>query len=557
MNKTELKKRKILFALWNCENKTGWTNYQFSEPLKDIFKEVISFDPRKRRFQYGPERMRIELLRIIKENKPDYAFFQVGSDEINTETLEKINEISPDTKTIALFTDDDTDFPIFSRYYALFLDYCMAAQPKYVADYQKDGLENAFPMMGTNMNLFRPLKLDKKYDVSFVGQYYPPRAEIIKFLLNHGVDVKIFGNSKWLAYPEFRNAFLGGPIDVEKYIEVMNKSKITLALVQNQYGSIHISHRAFEASACKAFQIMDYAPEYFEHLKKDEIVMFKDKEDLLRKIRYYLKHETESDKIAGRAYQRIIRKYDVRKQLIKFFARIDEEKDFKRKPLPLIKKSIIELRKKDFDNGLEYVKEKISDYDYVSFSDGRCKKHKHKDYIQMYSLLKTDKDISCCDYSLYDRTIGTYMVSKPSRYFKFVKREKFERIISINQIAAKKDFLLGNFEKFREMINSGLINIIDKDNTAFVDIPLVRIERLNKANYDFIRRLEREDIEKAFQLNFLYKLYSLIYRKKIFTDSYPYKLIVFGFFGNRFILRYLRQAVFSKDYIRKIRNRAD
>ena len=65
-SKTErlLKEKTILYSLWDCESKTGWTRYQFSEPLKKIFGEVITFDPRKKRFDLGPELMRKTFLKI-------------------------------------------------------------------------------------------------------------------------------------------------------------------------------------------------------------------------------------------------------------------------------------------------------------------------------------------------------------------------------------------------------------------------------------------------------------------------------------------------------------
>ena len=255
-----LKNKTIVFSLWNCENKTGWTNYQFYEPLKKLFGEVISFDPRTRRFQYGPDLMKKRFLEIIRTKKPDYVFMQVGSDEFNLDIIEEINKSSPKTLTIGLFTDDDSDFDIFTRYYALFLDYCMASQPRYLSKYKKDGLKNAFPMMGTNLGLFNNIKIEKKYDVSFVGQYYPPRAEIIDFLAKNRIKVSVWGNSKWLDYLEHKEVYISGPINVNEYVKVMNQSKITLGLVKNQYGSIHVSHRPFEAAACKSFQILDYAP---------------------------------------------------------------------------------------------------------------------------------------------------------------------------------------------------------------------------------------------------------------------------------------------------------
>jgi len=547
----ELKKKSILYALWDCESNTGWTRYQFATPLKKVFGKVITFDPRKNRFRYGPELMRKKFLRIIKENKPDYVFFMVGSDEMNIDTIKEINRIAPKTKTIALLSDEDTEFVIFSRYYALFLDYCMVTQPKYLKLYKKDGLKNGFPMVGLNLGLFKSLGLDKEYDVSFVGQQYPPRVELMRFLLKNGIKVKLWGPG-WFDFPEFKEFLQGGAIDVEKYIEVMNKSKITLGFVKNRYGSIHISHRPFEAGASKAFQILDYAPEYWPYLKhKKEVVMFKNNEDLLKKIKFYLKNDKERKKVVENAYKKVVSSYDIERALKLFFKVVlEEEEGFSRRPLPQHDKSSLVLTAKDFrDTGK--IKRSLKNYDYVAFSDGKHKNHKYKSYLQVHSLEKTNKDVSCCDYILDSKSMGRYLVFKSFRYFKFVEKDIFERLINLNQVMVRKDFFLKNLKKFKGFFEGRKIDIINEKNTAFVSLPLVNIE-LGGKNQKIINGLDAPSMNKAFQINFVYRLYSLIYRKRLF-DLYPYKLLVNSIFdGDKFVLKYLFDSIFSKERMSKI-----
>ena len=549
-----LKKKTILYSLWDCESKTSWTNYQFDSPLKEIFGRVITFDPRKRRFMYGSESMRATFLKIIKEKKPDYVFFMVGSDEMNIDTIEEINKISPKTKTIALLTDEDTEFEVFSRYYALFVDYCMVTQPKYLAFYRKDGLKNGIPMVGLNLKLFKPLNLKKRHDISFVGQQYPPRVELIRFLISNGIKISLWGPG-WFNYPEFKEIHKGGAIDVEKYVEVLNQSKITLGLVKNKYGNPHISHRPFEAGACKAFQILDYAPEYWPYLKKDkEVVMFKNKDDLIKKIRFYSKNDQEREKIVERSYKRIVNEYDIVSALKDFFKLIvNEEKYFVRKPA-LKSGKTYKMSKEDTNLGYFSLKKELKGFDYVSFSAGKSKEHKYKNYLQVHSLEKTKKDISCCDYFISSKELGNYLLFKSFRYFKFANRKDFCKLVNINQLIVRKGFFLKNIEIFKDIFNGGEINIISEKNTAFVSIPLVSIEKLSKLNYNTISELDALAMNKAFQLNFVFKLYSLIYRKKLLYDFYPYKLLTKSIFQkNLFILKYLFNSLFSKEDRSKMR----
>src|SRR3989344_2797509 len=152
-----LKKRTILFSIWGCENEKSWS-YHWYPFLKKIFKEVILFDPRKKRLEYGSDKMKKKLLDIVKIKKPDYFLFLLESNNINIETIKNINKISPNTKTIVHFGDDDVHFGDRSRYYALFIDYCLIAQIDYVKKYKKEGLMNALPIYSlVDIEKFKPL----------------------------------------------------------------------------------------------------------------------------------------------------------------------------------------------------------------------------------------------------------------------------------------------------------------------------------------------------------------------------------------------------------------
>ena len=546
-----LKKKTILYSLWDCESRTGWTRYQFAMPLKKTFGEVITFDPRKKRFDYGPERMKEMFLNVIGDKKPDYVLLMVGSDEMNIDTLEEIKLISPETKTIALLTDEDTEFEVFSRYYALFVDYCMVTQPKYLSLYEKDKLSNGLPMVGLNLDLFKPLNLEKKYDLSFVGQQYPPRVELMKHLISQGIRVNVWGPG-WLNYPEFREHIKGGAIGVEKYIEVMNQSKIILGLIKNKYGNPHISHRPFEAGACKAFQLLDYAPGYWPYLKKDkEVVMFRDKHDLIKKIKYYLKNESKREKIAENCYKKIIKNYDITLTLKEFFKKILENKA-RRKFLPKLNKKIIEITTQE-NLSLNMLSQKLKDVDYVSFKQGNTEPHKYKNYLQMYSLEKTGRDISCCDYTINSERLGDYLVFKSYRYLRFTQKENFSKLLNLNQIIVKKEYFLNSLNKFKAIFEGNEIDFIKKDNTAFVSIPLVRIKNLNSINKN-LQKLNKSSMDKAFQINFIFRIFSIIHRKKMF-DTYPYKVLVYSISKqNSYIAKYLLNSIFNKENWARLKN---
>ena len=136
-----------------------------------------------------------------------------------------------------------------------------------------------------------------------------------------------------------------------------------------------------------------------------------------------------------------------------------------------------------------------------------------------------------------------------------MKKDKFNKLININQIVVKKDYFLKNLKKFKEIVDTGEVKLIEKDNTAFVAIPLVKIKKFNEINYKGVKGLDKPSMEKAFQLNFVFKLYSLIHRKKFLFNDYPYKVLIYSFLNNNaYILKYLFNSIFNKENWSRAKN---
>ncbi len=526
----KLKKKTILLSLWGCENEKTWA-YQWYSILKGLFGEIILFDPRQKRLKLGSDKMKRKLLDLVGKKKPDYFLFLTESSSLGIETIRKINELSPKTKTIVQFGDDDVNFEERSRYYALFVDYCLVYQAHYQKLYEKDGLKNTFAFLGVNTKNFKPVKVKKEYDVSFIGQPLESRVELIRYLVENGIKVNIWGRG-WEGYEEFKNLY-NGPLNPEDFTKVVNQSKINLSFIKNQYGEPHYKSRVFEFGASRAFQLLDYFEGYERFFKNGkEIVMFKDKKELLEKVKYYLKHEVEREGVAKEAYEKTIKNYDFVVWFKEIFREIlSLEENFERKDLPKLKKKIIGISNtKDF----EKVKMNNKDYDYISFSKNGARFSKEKNYLQAYGLEKSGKDVSCCSYFVYSRGLGNYLKFNIFRAYERLKKKDFEGLLDINQIVVRKDYFEKNFDKIKSAFSKGKIDFVDKKNTAFVKIPLVQIRGVKG-----VGELSEEDMKNAFQMEFMFKLQSLEYQKRLFRDNYLYKLVLSSLFGKKFILRYL------------------
>lgn len=512
-----LKKQKMIFAFLNNSTRKDASYQNYYLPLKKLFGKVIIFDPLRAMAISGKNQMEEKFISLIKREKPDYIFIDSRGNELTIDFLERIRKISPDTKIISYTGDDDKDFENLKRYHALFMDCTITAQPHFLGKYHHDGVRNVCSSFGINTKVFRPMDTKKIYDVTFIGKASKERVKTIEFLIKNRVNLKVFGGL-WDNYPKLKN-FCMGHLSSDEMPKVINQTKINIGLSKNKYGTPAFKWRIFEISSCRAFSLTDYFGEYLKLFKNNkEIVMFRDERDLLKKINYYLEHEKEREKIAANIYKRTIKNYDVSDDFKKIFEQIMENPEMFLQKFPQIKGKVVTLTKMDMKKTDEDIKKIVGGFDYISFSDGNSLPLKHKDYLQAYSLEKTGKKVSCCDYYVYDRVLGDYLTTNTFRAYEILRTDKFNQIISINQITVLKDYFIRNIDKFRSLFSGKTASIVQEENTCFISIPLVRNKKINKMNSETFLHLFH-------QKNFIFDMSLLLRQKKLFTTPYLYRLI--------------------------------
>lgn len=541
----QLKVDKIFFPKPKDET-TGFQKH-FYEALKEKCNKMISPDISKEYLLYGKELMNKRFLELIEKEKPEFIIMWTSPDEFYLETLLKIREISPKSKLINFFGDDDLLFDNFSRYLILFLDYAIIGQKKYMDFYKKEGHKNVFFISAANTHFLKPLDLEKKYDVTLIGSLKlkkSGRADLIRFLRDKGVNIKLFGRG-WYNYSDLKDIYQGVLTDQE-VMKVLNQSKINLCLSRQDYGEIHMTGRIFEGGACKSFVLTEYCKEYLDFFKEGkEIVMFKDKKELLEKIDYYLRNEKEREKIAETAHKRILKEHRLDLQLDRAFKEILKKDKIVHKELPKINKKITFIYKKDLKDN-QKIKDKLKDYDYVILNKGFCESLKYRKLLQAYSLEITEKPISCCDYYVYKKRLGDYLYFKTSNSLRAIDKKDFDSLLNINQLMVKKEYFLKNISKFKTAFSEDKIDFIDDKNTVFVSFPLVRIKNIKSRNY--------EVMAKAFSLRFLHNLYGLK-SKKVELIRYLINLSRRAIMGETFLLRAITEVFINKDKRRTLLSR--
>lgn len=535
-----LNNKKILFAGWGAENKSDFYAYQmWGYLLKKIFPKMISFDTKENYFRYGKEAMNKNFLRIIEKEKPDCVIMIFFNDEFYLETLDKLNKISPDIKRVLISCDEDLKYDNFYKFMSLFFDLKLISQKQVFSKYQKDNLKNLFFHMDFNTYGLKPLSIKKRYDVTFIGRPKADRAEIMEFLANNNINIALFG-WEWNNYPKLKK-FYKGFLNAEDYNQIINESKINLCLTKAGYkeekGLYNLKAKAFEVAQTSSFQLIEYFPALLEFFEKDkEVGTFRTKEELLKKVKYYLKNEKIREKIAENSHKKVIREFNREKHLKKIFTDFFT-KNYPKQSLPEINKKIIYLSKKEINLDGNKLKEKIKDYDYICFKNN-AKISKYRDYIQSYSLEKSEAKISCSDYYVYSRKLKEYMLFRGDWAFRRTG-EEFYNLLDISQLMVTKNYFLENIKSFKNFFKNKKFNLMNKENTIFISIPLIQIKKLRTISY--------ENMKKAFEMRFIDRLFSATYQKRLVLSRYPYQLIIASLLGKPFILRYLTESIFNKN----------
>ena len=543
--------KSLLFAHWDAEDpQVGYSYDNWYRPMKKLFGKVVTFPAKKIYFGLGKEEMNKRFLELVKKEKPDYAFFLLIYDEFDPSTFLKLKEISPNTKIFNLLSDDSWRYEDYGRYWALLSDYIVTTGHKAIKLHKKEGIKNIFFASVVNLEHFKPLNLEKRYDVVFIGTSGKERIESIKFLRKNGIKVDIFGKN-W-HYDEF-NSIYHGPLDSDELIKKINQSKINLSISVGVDTKPQIKGRPFEVSACRSFVLESYFPDYLDFFEKDkEIVMFKNKEEMLEKVKYYLKHEKEREKIAQAAYEKVVKKYSVDAMLNEFLGKVmeDEKKKILIKfPQAEVKEKIAYLSGNDLKQGMNELKNKLENFDYVCFnSDTISKIHSIRNYFQAYSLKKSGKQISCCDYYVHSKHLGNYMLFKANLSFGRLPKSEFDKLLDISQIMVKKDFLFQHIKDFKDFFKKKKFNLITEKNTVFISIPLVEIKKMP----DTANAIDYKYMKIAFQMLFLNKLYSLSRQKKLFS-GYLLMLIIEALKGKSFIFNALKDAVYDKNKMNRLK----
>ncbi|UNC93639.1 CgeB family protein [Candidatus Contubernalis alkaliaceticus] len=352
---------------------------EFQYDLRETFQYLDTKNPKHLEFiKKNRPRVTEELVKQIRaahEEKPVDLFFSYFYDAcILPEAVEEIKSLG--IKTVNFFCNASYQLYLVQEISPHY-DWCLVTEKFRLEDYRALGANPIYCQEAANPNVYKPYDLPAEFDVTFVGQAYGDRSHFIKYLLDQGIDIRVWGYGWQDFSPEYRQAnrpstlkravnigcrlmtregwkiaaeriksksavqdsdgdgsphcsvipvdlpshLLGGPLSDLEMIQMYSRSKINLGF--STCGSTHttgerilqIRLRDFEVPMSGGFYLVEYMEELEEFFKVgEEIVCYHNLEDLAEKIHYYLKHDEKREKIRRAGVERCRRDHTWQKR---------------------------------------------------------------------------------------------------------------------------------------------------------------------------------------------------------------------------------------------------
>jgi spore maturation protein CgeB len=354
---------KILYAALKydygrAEQGHSFEHYNFYDSLVRMGHDILYFDTGMAR-HVGREATNRLLRDVVRHERPDLMFTVLFGHELEENV---VRTISTDTDTITLnwFCDDHWRFDAYSRYWAPQFNWVVTTSAEAAVKYQAFGHANVIrSQWACNHFLYQPTRADERYDVTFVGLPHGDRRYVIQTLRDAGIDVGVWGQG-WEA----------GRLSQDEMIRVFGSSKINLnlsnaaagrsvrarasALAFRAVASAHLPRRLhasavraigaydrrarasggpaypeqikgrnFEIPGCGGFQLSGQAENLGDYYTLGkEVACYLDLEDLITRVRYFLREPEHRRAIAASGYERTLREHTYVHRLTGIFNRI-------------------------------------------------------------------------------------------------------------------------------------------------------------------------------------------------------------------------------------------
>lgn len=288
------------------------------------------------KYIFGPKLRRLnrDFLDRVVAFRPDWIFLYRGT-HVWPETIREIKAQHPHIVIVG-YNNDDPFAPSQPRY---LWRHFLASVPDYdlVLAYRHHNLSEFVASGARRVKLLRswfvpernrPVKLtleqEAKFacDVVFVGHFEPDqRLECLEAIAREGYSVRIFGPQRYWEKPLSDSAVLGhlAPVKMvwgDDYNRALCGAKIALCFLSKLNRDTY-TRRCFEIPATGTLMLSEYSDDLAGMFREgEEADYFRDPDEMLRKIRFYMADDKSRRQVAAAGRERVISdKHDVESRM--------------------------------------------------------------------------------------------------------------------------------------------------------------------------------------------------------------------------------------------------
>ncbi|MBJ6363049.1 glycosyltransferase [Paenibacillus sp. GCM10012307] len=263
----------------------------------------------------GPVYVRLnKLFSLIRDFQPDLILFGGGGLTFSAEDMAEIKQYCG---IIGLTLSDPDVFPTVVNYasdYDFHTTNSMQALDMY-REHQHDNI------------IFMPFAVDRRYfvprdpvpqfqcDVAVIGHARPDRIALASRLTAE-FDTLLYGKN----WPDHTM----GPVNGENWFRAAHSTTCLVNFPTTGAGYTNVKVGVFEATAAGKLLFTHYFDEMSRYFVYDkEIVGYRDEDDLIEKLRYYISHPAEADKVARAGQQRTRLEHTWEHRFADLFGKLD------------------------------------------------------------------------------------------------------------------------------------------------------------------------------------------------------------------------------------------
>jgi len=298
--------------------------------------DLFTYDYREISKAHGQAEMNRLLLQYASNIQPDLIHLE-KCEQVKGRTVQGMRS-STDAKIMLVFPDYRPEVP------AYFADMCPYADwilcPREDARWKEQikrvgGRKVAFWTRGVDPGVFRPHLEEKKYDLVMLAHGtkrrlpdvgHGERNKFLQDLASASLKVHLFGTGNAGSYRH---------VDLVDFAKTISATKISLAYNTNEVYMYCSWRRLFNTMASGGFILVHYFPGLEKVFKnRYHLVWFKNVDEAIELIRYYLTHEVEREEIALQGRKEVIsyHTWDIRiKRMLNLALRDLDEPPFARR----------------------------------------------------------------------------------------------------------------------------------------------------------------------------------------------------------------------------------